>query len=424
MRATRWALVCGLVAVGAVACNSVLGIQDVNVVGSGGASGGAGASGAGTSGGAGASGASSAGAGGVSGAAGASGSGGAGGAMTLGTTCLPMGSGGNGPLLGDAKSPGGFAWALGTFETVAGKGTVSIGRVAVDSSGAPFIAGTVQGTADFGRGCVVQVPSGQIDIFVAKLGVDGNVAWVVTAQGSTSATVADLLVADDAAWLVGSFSGTVSLGGTVIGPSTTERALLMRVVGPGTAWTIRPAAGSTSSGLTSLARAADGGVYATGWFDDSVSWSIGSGQPPINVAAPSPGHASQVLWRFDSTGRAIWGASFGTFTAGFKPRAFVAADPTNPSSFAVAGTITLGDQLSLAGAKIMGTSIGTTGFAAQLTDGATGPTPVLSHTYPGMTGNTSLSALAFDHSGALVLGGALTGKAQLGTTLVTATQNQ
>lgn len=87
--------------------------------------------------------------------------------------------------------------------------------VAVDASGNLIVAGRFDGALEFDSGSFEA--SGPLDLFVAKVSPMGDLLWFKQGQGTASASVKGLAVAEDGRTaVVGSFAGALSFGGEAI----------------------------------------------------------------------------------------------------------------------------------------------------------------------------------------------------------------
>jgi hypothetical protein len=87
-------------------------------------------------------------------------------------------------------------------------------RVAVDASGNVIAAGAfVTGTLDFGGGPVTNAKAGAYDVFAAKLGPTGTVAWA-KAYGDSDGQIARAIAVDPAGApvIVGDYAGNIDFG--------------------------------------------------------------------------------------------------------------------------------------------------------------------------------------------------------------------
>lgn len=172
--------------------------------------------------------------------------------------------------------------------------------VAIDASGNTVVAGTFQGTFDFGLGPFTS--AGDDDIFIAKLGSTGNPLWIKTFGDVGNQRLSG--VATDAqgnVLLTGDFEGSVDFGGGLL--SALERDMFVAKLDPAGVHVFSKRFGADNEQI-GLAIAADmagdiivtgnfvGGVHFGGVLLMSTSWDV-------------------FIVKLDSLGNHIWSHRYG-----------------------------------------------------------------------------------------------------------------
>lgn len=239
-----------------------------------------------------------------------------GGSMILGATTL-VSAGGNDAFVMKFNALGSFSWAKrygdGATQTAEG--------VAVDTASNVILAGTFQGTVDFGAGPVTS--AGGTDIYVLKLDTLGNFVWLKTYGDGADQSVSDVATdATNAIVLGGSFAGTVDFGGTQHTANGVDLFVAKLDASGNLVWSKRDGGPGTEV-IDDVAVDASGNVAATGHFDSSVDFGLGS--------VPATSASDLVLVKLSSAGAPTWLRTYGNglFQAG------------NGVSFDAAGAVVL-----------------------------------------------------------------------------------
>jgi hypothetical protein len=174
--------------------------------------------------------------------------------------------------------------------------------VGADPSGNVYVAGTFEGTVDFGSGPVTS--SGLRDIFLLKLTSAGQVVRVQRFGGSGD-EVAYGLSTDGAGDVVlsGKFQGAVSFGGTALTSAGGDDAFLVKLSGTtgDQIWAKR--FGSTGQDIaTGVATDAGGNIVISGYFAGAVDF---GGGPLTSVST------DVFVAKYDSAGAHTWSRRFG-----------------------------------------------------------------------------------------------------------------
>jgi len=170
---------------------------------------------------------------------------------------------------------GTIQWAVSTGASGA---LVKNERVAVDAAGNIFVAGTFNGTVNFGPATLTAKGNTNADIFVAKLhSSNGTVQWVASGGGTNAETVNGLLAgADGEAYVTGGYFGANATFGSLAlasqtGGNSNRDAYLGRISSNGTwQWVVAAGGSSTDQGRAVAVRDA-GSLWWGGNFQGSAA---------------------------------------------------------------------------------------------------------------------------------------------------------
>jgi hypothetical protein len=160
--------------------------------------------------------------------------------------------------------------------------------IAVDGNGNVTVAGTFEGSTDFGAGMVTSAGNG--DIFVASYSATGAPRWSRVLGGSQDDSARG--VASDAAGNIvvgGSFSGTVNVGkGDITGIGPFDGFVMILDGTNGATRFARNLGADTSSTVVAVAADPTGNAVATGRIDGAANLGTGQlaplGMPDVFVA--------------------------------------------------------------------------------------------------------------------------------------------
>lgn len=257
------------------------------------------------------------------------------------------------------------------------------GSVVVDAAGSVFVGGNFDGSVDFGGGVLT---SAGLDVFVAKFDTNGNHLWSKRfgdAQGQDLAGGMTLVGSD--VILTGTNSGSVDFGGGAL----TRPTYLARLSGSNGAhvWSKQPATGGFQP--RALTTDAAGNIVGVGALVNAVPMDWGQG------TLTSAGGDDALVIKFDSSGNTLWSKRFGDAQA--QDAWDVATDASN--NIVVIGRV----QGALDfGAGMMSPSQATV-YAAKLNPSGVG---VWSKAFPAIAGTLPFStALAVDAFGNVAIAG-------------------
>jgi len=183
--------------------------------------------------------------------------------------------------------------------------------VAMPDGGAVAV-GAFAGTITFGSGGsneTVLTSAGDFDLFVARYGADGALAWAVRAGGAgTDWAWAVEVDGAGGLWVVGQFGQTATFGPgeageTLVTSVAGQDLYVARFAADGTLDHVHTAGGDNQQVATGVAVAADGGVFVSGYVWANVTFGPGEAN---EVTLLSLGAQDAFLARFDSTGELAW----------------------------------------------------------------------------------------------------------------------
>lgn len=179
-------------------------------------------------------------------------------------------------------------------------------RISADTSGNVIVAGSFQGTLDFGVGGNL-VSTGGFDSFVAKLDPSGTPLWSIGYGGVGDEKSPDVAV-DSAGdvFIASAFVGTVSLGGATLTSAGGNDFLLAKLDPNGKhVWSKRFGDAKDQVALTGPRVSVDaaGNVVMSGGFAGTMD--LGGG-PLVSV-----GEDDVFVAKFNPDGKHMWSRRFG-----------------------------------------------------------------------------------------------------------------
>ena len=181
---------------------------------------------------------------------------------------------------------GNFAWA----RSVGGSGNERGYSIAVDDAGNPHVTGFFAGSVDFDPGVPVQTLGslGSVDVYVLKLDVTGDFAWVAQMGGGSSERGFSVNVDGDGNVLVtGAFQSTVDFDpGPGLGELTaigSDDIFVVKLAATGALAWARQMGGTGFEEGNSIGTDDTGQVYFTGAFQDTVNFDLIGGPTEITA---------------------------------------------------------------------------------------------------------------------------------------------
>lgn len=187
-----------------------------------------------------------------------------------------------------------------------------IGRaIATDKDGNLYTTGFFAGTVDFDPGpneynLVAGYYTGAA--FIQKLDADGNFVWAHKIQGSYDTTPSDIAIdANNNVYTTGYFQGTADFdpGSGVEELSSVMSSpdiFIQKLDANGNFLWAKQMGGMIADEATSIAIAPDGGVYTTGYFNETVDFDPGPGIDTLTSA----GASSIFIQKLDTNGDFLW----------------------------------------------------------------------------------------------------------------------
>ncbi|MDD4309684.1 MAG: SBBP repeat-containing protein [Candidatus Cloacimonetes bacterium] len=137
--------------------------------------------------------------------------------------------------------------------------------ITTDSSGNIYVIGGFAGVAPFGNNTLTS--SGGIDIFIAKLDIQGNWLWVSKAGGTSGDYGYDIATDSSGnSYLTGIFEGTASFGNTTLASSGGIDVFIAKLDAKGNWLWTTPAEGTGEDYGYGIAFDSSGNIYVTGMF--------------------------------------------------------------------------------------------------------------------------------------------------------------
>jgi hypothetical protein len=176
--------------------------------------------------------------------------------------------------------------------------------VAVDSTGAVVIAGSFEGTLNFGGTDLV---SQGADIYVAKFDAAGSHLWSIRVGDGAWQSVLDVATdQQNDIYLVGNFSGTLDFGAPFTANSGSMDAFLVKLDADANYKWGKQFGDSESEGATVVSVAPSGNVAIAGSFNGSID--LGGG------TVPDAGYSFFVA-EYDPEGNPLWSTTHGQLEA-------------------------------------------------------------------------------------------------------------
>ena len=237
---------------------------------------------------------------------------------------------------------GGLLWArtfAGRSATTDTPPTAAVGQgsaVAIDATGGIFVAGSFQGTVNFGTTAAPNVQSSpaNADTFVARLDGSGNLAWVRAMVASGGDNQANALALDGQGGVVvaGFLAGSAGMGSFALDSAAISDLYAARLDATGgVTWAVasQGSAGANAQ-ATGVAVDASGNVALTGFYSGSVALGTGTGAATYAAA----GSFDALVAKLGPSGQFFWSRAYGS--TGYDTGGGVAFDPTG--DVVIAGT--------------------------------------------------------------------------------------
>ncbi len=159
--------------------------------------------------------------------------------------------------------------------------------IAIDANGNSYVTGNFAESATFGTTTLTS--SGDYDIFVAKMDINGNWLWAKQAGGTSDDYCSSITVDDNGnSYVTGYFWGSATFGTTTMTSSGNSDIFVAKLDSNGNWLWVKQAGGTSFDCGNSIAVDANGNSYVTGYFTESATFGAttltGSGYKDIFVA--------------------------------------------------------------------------------------------------------------------------------------------
>ncbi|MBT6184487.1 MAG: hypothetical protein HOI07_07040, partial [Betaproteobacteria bacterium] len=223
------------------------------------------------------------------------------------TTTVSLGNGlnlpnpsGTGAFIVKYDTSGTAQW----FQTIQGTHNDIGYSIAVDSSGNVYAIGYYYSTTTVSLGNGLELPaSAENDAFIVKYNSSGTAQWVQTIRG-TSNDVGYGIAVDSGGnvYATGYYNSTVSLGnGLNLPVPTGSDAFIVKYDTSGTAQWYQTIVGSASDRGNAIAVDSGGNVYVTGYYNSTTTVSLGN-----NLNLPVTSVNDVYIVKYDTSGTAQW----------------------------------------------------------------------------------------------------------------------
>ncbi|KAA9325004.1 SBBP repeat-containing protein [Adhaeribacter soli] len=212
--------------------------------------------------------------------------------ITFGNTTLE-GNGGQEVFITKHDPAGNLTWA----QKAGGTGNDVSTGIAIDASGNSYITGHFSGTATFGT--ITLTSSGQLDIFVAKYDIAGNLVWAKKG-GGTSEDISNSIAADanGNVYITGYFNGSAVFGSaSLTGSNGSQDIFIVKYDGAGNVLWAKKAGGADYDEGNNIGIDASGNCYVTGYIKGNAIFgttTLSTADTDIFLAKYSP--AGNVIW--------------------------------------------------------------------------------------------------------------------------------
>jgi uncharacterized membrane protein YqhA len=237
---------------------------------------------------------------------------------------LTTSSGSADVFISKLDSAGNFVWA----RRMGGTSTDIGYSIAAAGDGSVYTTGSFLGTADFdpGAGTYNLVSAGSADIFVSKLDSSGNFVWARSIGGTSGDYGYSIaLAADGSVYTTGIFQGTADfdpVGTYNLTSAGNYDIFVSKLDSSGNFVWARRMGGTSGDYGYSIAVAADGSVYTSGYFQGMADFDPGAGTYNLT----STGNYDIFISKLDSFGNFAWARKMGGTSGDYGYSIALAAD--------------------------------------------------------------------------------------------------
>jgi hypothetical protein len=178
--------------------------------------------------------------------------------------------------------------------------------IAVDANGNSYVTGYFWGNATFGNTTLTSSSSEYVDIFVAKMDINGNWLWAQQAGGTSGDEGYSIAVdANGNSYITGCFWGSATFGATTLTSSGNEDIFIAKLDINGN-WLWAKQAGGTSYDIGyGIAVDDNGNSYVTGYFSSIATFGN------TTLTSSSSEYADIFVAKLDSSGNWLWAKKAG-----------------------------------------------------------------------------------------------------------------
>jgi Beta-propeller repeat len=198
---------------------------------------------------------------------------------------------------------GAYAWSTHFGGATAGVDSAKPTGIVVDSAGASFVLGTLNGTVNFGGGSLTSAGGG--DVYLVKYSSSGSHLWSRRFGGTQNEVPKGIAVDTGGNVLItGYFRGSVDFGGGALSAGTSAAGFLAKYSSSGAhVWSRRLSSGDVTDEGTAVGTDGAGNVLVAAGFFGTVNFGGG--------ALTSAGSEDIALLKYNSAGTFLWSKRIG-----------------------------------------------------------------------------------------------------------------
>ncbi|RZJ61589.1 MAG: T9SS type A sorting domain-containing protein [Flavobacterium sp.] len=206
------------------------------------------------------------------------------------------------------SASGEFVWA----KKIKNNSTATFPSCGIDQNDNIYISGPFGATVDFNPAEAINslTSSGGDDSFILKLDSQGNFVWVknMTVSSDSSEWIVDIKVMPDgSSYSAGYYYGTVTTGTTELVSNGLYDAFVLKMDASGTISWIKGFGSPQGDAAFGIEADANGNVYATGIFSESMNFIMGS----VIATITSAGYNDMFIVKIDTAGNFVWAKGLG-----------------------------------------------------------------------------------------------------------------